>query len=101
MFSRKHSKAQFKLIEEEINNLVKLDVLSINKLKNIYPNQVFIVKSEERTTKKRLIFDMSKLNKSINLKKFTMTKLSDIIPHIFKIVLQLPLTFLKHIFMYL
>ena len=27
---------------------------------------------------------MSKLNKSINLKKFTMTKLSDIIPHIFE-----------------
>ena len=34
-FSRKHSKAQSKLIEEEINNLVRLDVLSINKLTHI------------------------------------------------------------------
>ena len=33
---------------------------------------------------KRLIFDMSELNQSINLRKFTMTKLSDIIPHIFE-----------------
>ena len=69
---------------EEINNLVKRDVISKNKSKNINPNQVFIVKSDNKTTKKRLIFGMSELNKSIHLRKFTMTKLSDIIPHIFE-----------------
>ena len=42
------------------------------------------MKSDNKTTKKRLIFDMSELNKSINLRKFTITKLSDIMPHIFE-----------------
>ena len=83
-YSRKHSRTQTNLISEEINKLVKLNIVSKNKYKRIYPNQVFIVKSEDRTTKNRLIFDMSELNKSINLRKFTMTKLSDIIPHIFE-----------------
>ena len=71
-------------IEKEINKLLELKILEINKTQKIFPNHVFILSSEHRSTKDRLIFDMSVLNKSINKKKFSMTGMSEIIPHIFE-----------------
>lgn len=82
--SRKMSFAQREKIHKEINNLVELGIISKSKSLKIYPNNIFIISSNHRSTKDRLIFDMAKLNKSINRKKFTMTKISEIIPHLYE-----------------
>ena len=83
-FARRLSKNQISKIEIEIKSLLKLGVLSINNTDKIFPNHVFIITSDHRTTKDRLIFDMSSLNKSISRKKFTLTKMNEIIPHIYE-----------------
>ena len=83
-FARRLSKNQIIKIEVEIKSLIKLGILSINDKDKIFPNHIFIITSDHRTTKDRLIFDMSSLNKSINRKKFTLTKMNEIIPHIYE-----------------
>ena len=82
--ARKLANHQRIKIEKEIKLLLELNILSINNSDKIYPNQVFMLSSDHRSTKDRLIFDMSCLNKSIHNKKFTLTKMSEIIPHIFE-----------------
>lgn len=81
---RKMSKDQKDKIQIEINKLLESNIISKSKNSKIYPNHVFIISSEHRTTKNRLIFDMSQLNKSIYTKKFSMIKTSEIIPHLFE-----------------
>ena len=81
---RKYDTVKTTKIERGINKLIELDILERNKTQKIYPNYVFILSSEHRSTKDRLIFDMSVLNRSVNKKKLSMTGMSEIIPHIFE-----------------
>ena len=81
---RKMGSIKRQKIEQELSKLLKLGIISIKEKGFIYPNHIFILTSEHRSTKDRLIFDMSKLNKSINSRKFSMTKISEILPQLYE-----------------
>lgn len=46
----------------------------------IFPNNIFVVREDHRSTKVRPILDMSKLNKYLRLTKFSLLKLKDVLP---------------------
>ena len=63
-----------------INETIELGVLSsIPNKSEIFPNNIFIVHQEHRTTKNRLIFDMSFLNQFIVSPKFSLLKIPSIL----------------------
>ena len=82
------------LIEDTIN----LGVISeLDQREKIFPNHIFIIHQEHRTTKNRLIFDMSYLNQFISFPKFSLLKIPSILNILNNINLMQKLTFLRHI----
>ena len=73
------SNKQKSLILDQIKILLEYGVLSkISYNSKIFPNHLFCVISEHKSTKVRLIFDMKPLNDEIHIKTFKSLKLSSI-----------------------
>ena len=63
-----------------IQETLKMGIISqILDTRNIFPNNIFVVIQEHRTTKNRLIFDMSFLNQFIKFPKFSLLKIPTIL----------------------
>ena len=64
------------MIEDTINVRV---ISELDPREKVFSNHIFIVHQEHRTTKNRLIFDMSYLNQFISFPKFSLLKIPSIL----------------------
>ena len=66
-----------------INEFLDLKVIKeVDKNFPVYNSHVFVVHTEERSTKDRMIFNMKPLNKFLRVESFTMVSIHDIVPYL-------------------
>ena len=66
-----------------INEFLSLEVIKeVERNFPVYNSHVFVVHTEERSTKDRMIFNMKPLNKFLEVETFTMISIHDIIPYL-------------------
>ena len=83
VINRKNSKEKLNVMENCITEFLDLNLISeIDNDLPIFPNYVFVVSSDTRTTKHRLILDMKVLNNYVQSEKFTMWNIEKLLPFI-------------------
>ena len=66
-----------------INEFLDLEVIKeVDMNFPVYNSHVFVVHTEERSTKDRMIFNMKPLNKFLEVESFTMISIHDIVPYL-------------------
>ena len=76
----KFAKDKLNSLHNIIQETLEMGIISqISNNSKIFPNNIFVVIQEHRTTKNRLIFDMSFLNQFIKFPKFSLLKIPTIL----------------------